>query len=75
MRSIWQNQSGGLFRSESALSFCDRLSFFSSGAALILRRCKYLSEYLVMRSIKKPGSFDLLGQACGLGRLNLCPVP
>ena len=36
---------------------------------------QYLLQYLVMRGIKKPGSFDLLGQACGLGRLNLCPMP
>jgi hypothetical protein len=36
---------------------------------------QYLLQYLVMPGIKKPGSFDLLGQACGLGRLNLCPVP
>ena len=36
---------------------------------------QYLLQYLVMQGIKKPGSFDLLGQACGLGGLNLCPVP
>jgi hypothetical protein len=28
---------------------------------------QYLLQYLVMPGIKKPGSFDLLGQACGLG--------
>ena len=70
MRSIWQKQSGGLFRSECLISLCS-ITYF----------CRWSStfspalQYLVMSGIKKPGSFDLLGQACGLGRLNLCPVP
>lgn len=70
MRSIWQKQSEGLFRSECLISLCSITHF-----------CRWSStfspalQYLVMRGIKKPGSFDLLGQACGLGRLNLCPVP
>jgi len=70
MRSIWQKQSRGLFRSKclvflwSAVFFLQRSSTFSPAL-----------QYLVMPGIKKPGSFDLLGQACGLGRLNLCPVP
>ena len=70
MRSIWQKQSGGLFRSECLISLCSITPF-----------CRWSStfspalQYLVLRGIKKPGSFDLLGQACGLGRLNLCPVP
>lgn len=70
MLRIWQKQSGGLFRSECLISLCS-ITYF----------CRWSStfspalQYLVMRGIKKPGSFDLLGQACGLGRLNLCPVP
>lgn len=51
-----------------AVFFLQRSSTFSPAL-------QYLLQYLVMRGIKKPGSFDLLGQACGLGRLNLCPVP
>ena len=70
MRSIWQKQSGELFRSECLISLCSITHF-----------CRWSStfspalQYLVMRGIKKPGSFDLLGQAGGLGGLNLCPVP
>ena len=72
-----RNSPGDCFAA-SVLYLSDRLSFFSSGAALFLRRCStYCSTWSceVMPGIKKPGSFDLLGQACGLGRLNLCPVP
>lgn len=74
MRSIWQKQSGGLFRSECLIFLCSAV-FFSPAERHFFSALQYLLQYLVMRGIKKPGSFDLLGQACGLGRLNLCPVP
>lgn len=70
MRSIWQKQSGGLFRSECLIFLCSITHFcrWSSNFSPAL-------QYLVMRGIKKPGSFDLLGRACRIGGLNLCPVP
>lgn len=74
MRSIWQKQSGGLFRSECLISLCS-ITPFCRWSSTFSPALQYLLQYLVMRGIKKPGSFDLLGQACGLGRLNLCPVP
>lgn len=74
MRSIWQKQSGGLFRSE-CLMFLRSAAFFLQRSSTFSPALQYLLQYLVMQGIKKPGSFDLLGQACGLGRLNLCPVP
>lgn len=52
MRSIWQKQSGGLFRSKclvflwSAVFFLQRSSTFSPAL-----------QYLVMRGIKKAGQF------------------
>lgn len=70
MRSIWQKQSGGLFRSECLISLCSVVFFLQRSSTF-----SPVLQYLVLRGIKKPGSFDLLGQACGLGRLNLCPVP
>ena len=49
--------------------------FFSSGAALFFGVAVLVAVLGNARYRKKPDSFDLLGQACGLGRLNLCPVP
>lgn len=74
MRSIWQKQSGGLFRSKCLISLRSAV-FFLQRSSTFSPALQYLLQYLVMPGIKKPGSFDLLGQACGLGRLNLCPVP
>lgn len=74
MRSIWQKQSGGLFRSECLIFLCS-ITHFCRWSSTFSPALQYLLQYLVMPGIKKPGSFDLLGQACGLGRLNLCPVP
>ena len=72
--SIWEKQSGGLFRSECLISLCS-ITHFCRWSSTFSPALQYLLQYLVMPGIKKPGSFDLLGQACGLGRLNLCPVP
>ncbi len=74
MRSIWQKQSGGLFRSECLISLC-LITHFCRWSSTFSPALQCLLQCLVMRGIKKPGSCDLLGQACGLGRLNLCPVP
>ena len=74
MRSIWQKQSVGLFRSKCLIFLCSAV-FFLQRSSTFSPALQYLLQYLVMRGIKKPDSFDLLGQACGLGGLNLCPVP
>ena len=60
MRSIWQKQSGGLFRSECLISLRSAV-FFLQRSSTFSPALQYLLQYLVMPGIKKPGSFDLLG--------------
>ena len=68
-----RNSPGDCFAASAYISVLDYL--FLPVRSTFSPALQYLLQYLVMRGIKKPGSFDLLGQACGLGRLNLCPMP
>ena len=59
MRSIWQKQSGGLFRSKSLISQCSALLFLQRSSTFS-PAVQYLLEYLVMRGharYKKAGQF------------------
>ena len=53
MRSIWQKQSGGLFRRECLILLCSVICFcrWSSTFSPALQ---YLLQYLVMQGIAKP---------------------
>lgn len=55
MRSIWQKQSGGLFRSECLIFLCSA-AFFLQRSSTFSPALQYLLQYLVMPGIKKPGS-------------------
>lgn len=56
MRSIWQKQSGGLFRSECLISLCWAV-FFLQRSSTFSPALQYLLQYLVMRGIEKAGQF------------------
>lgn len=56
MRSIWQKQSGGLFRSKCLISLCSAV-FFSPAERHFFSALQYLLQYLVMRGIEKAGQF------------------
>lgn len=51
MRSIWQKQSGGLFRSECLISLCS-ITHFCRWSSTFSPALQYLLQYLVMRGIK-----------------------
>ena len=57
MRSIWQKQSGGLFRSECLIFLCSAV-FFLQRSSTFSPALQYLLQYLVMRGIKKAGQFS-----------------
>ena len=57
MRSIWQKQSGGLFRSE-CLIFLRSAAFFLQRSSTFSPALQYLLQYLVMRGIEKAGKFS-----------------
>ena len=56
MRSIWQKQSGGLFRSECLISLCSAVLFLQRSSTFS-PALQYLLQYLVMRGIEKAGQF------------------
>lgn len=56
MRSIWQKQSGGLFRSK-CLVFLRSAAFFLQRSSTFSPALQYLLQYLVMRGIEKAGQF------------------
>ena len=51
MRSIWQKQSGGLFRSECLIFLC-LITPFCRWRSTFSPALQYLLQYLVMRGIK-----------------------
>lgn len=56
MRSIWQKQSGGLFRSECLISLCS-ITHFCRWSSTFSPALQYLLQYLVLRGIEKAGQF------------------
>lgn len=57
MRSIWQKQSGGLFRSKCLISLCSAV-FLLQRSSTFSPALQYLLQYLVMRGIEKAGQFS-----------------
>ena len=56
MRSIWQKQSGGLFRSACLIFLC-RNTHFRRWSSTFSPALQYLLQHLVMRGIEKAGQF------------------
>ncbi len=57
MQSIWQKQSGGLFRSKCLISLCS-ITHFCRWSSTFSPALQYLLQYLVMRGIEKAGQFS-----------------
>lgn len=57
MRSIWQKQSGGLFRSECLIFLCS-ITHFCRWSSTFSPALQYLLQYLVMQGIEKAGQFS-----------------
>ena len=56
MRSIWQKQSEGLFRSECLIFLC-LITHFCRWSSTFSPALQCLLQYLVMQGIKKAGQF------------------